>query len=552
MSTEQTPLLLQQLLQTQTLPQKRVWIKRDTTGPVGSTPTTVQVTNQDIVDDLKSLILAKYPNTLAREVDPADLIISRHNIVLLPDENVFSILDRFFPSGNPMTVNDAFLVSVRPQQQLNVLQQTQQQSGTESPRPASVNEEKKTQQPPQPQLQPEIDFQIPGASESATTSPVLLPNESLKKSDSNKGTKRTRANSTKSKTSGNGVILLPRQFKNNSTVGTPGVGSGNSNSGGSYGNRKGMSKFSIEVGRYPSREIHHTKSGAYQRVNRPSPMTSLTPTLAPAGTFLPSSPNLASPSPALQDEQNHQEDVEQGRRTRAVSNPGVRPKLATMRQSSQQLVSRVSRTNSTGRESPHPTPSNATMNNKKLLLSINKGISPYTTVVPQVNVLIVEDNVINQKILETYLRKRKIRSSTAKNGKEAIEKWKQGGFHLVLMDIQLPVMNGIEATKKIRQLENLNRIGVFSSVNNASVAVDPAVKLAEDEILDTKRFRSPVIIVALTASSSLAAKSEALAAGCNDFLTKPVNLKWLEQKTIEWGCMQALIDFEGWKMWVSK
>ncbi|KAF5092971.1 hypothetical protein D0Z03_002615 [Geotrichum reessii] len=147
------------------------------------------------------------------------------------------------------------------------------------------------------------------------------------------------------------------------------------------------------------------------------------------------------------------------------------------------------------------------MNNKKLLLSINKGISPYTTVVPQVNVLIVEDNVINQKILETYLRKRKIRSSTAKNGKEAIEKWKQ---------------------------------------------VDPAVKLAEDEILDTKRFRSPVIIVALTASSSLAAKSEALAAGCNDFLTKPVNLKWLEQKTIEWGCMQALIDFEGWKMWVSK
>lgn len=165
------------------------------------------------------------------------------------------------------------------------------------------------------------------------------------------------------------------------------------------------------------------------------------------------------------------------------------------------------------------------------------------TIVPRVNVLIVEDNEINQKILEAFMRKRKIRSSVAKNGREALEKWRQGGFHLILMDIQLPVMSGILVTKEIRRLEHQNKIGVFSGTSGSIGAV------AKEDILEPNLFRSPVIIVALTASSLKEDKSEALAAGCNDFLTKPVNMVWLERKIMEWGCMQALIDFEGWKMW---
>lgn len=56
-----------------------------------------------------------------------------------------------------------------------------------------------------------------------------------------------------------------------------------------------------------------------------------------------------------------------------------------------------------------------------------------------------------------------------------------------------------------------------------------------------------MIIVALTASSNSSVdKKNALMAGCNDYLTKPVNLVWLQNKITEWGCMQALIDFDGW------
>lgn len=142
------------------------------------------------------------------------------------------------------------------------------------------------------------------------------------------------------------------------------------------------------------------------------------------------------------------------------------------------------------------------------------------------------------------------------HGREAVTKWKSGGFHLVLMDIQLPIMNGLEATKEIRRLERVNGIGVFSSGSseapNNRLGEDGKLDkdmTEEDKLADRSLFKSPVIIVALTASSLQSDRHEALAAGCNDFLTKPVNFVWLERKVKEWGCMQALIDFDGWRKW---
>jgi osomolarity two-component system response regulator SSK1 len=137
------------------------------------------------------------------------------------------------------------------------------------------------------------------------------------------------------------------------------------------------------------------------------------------------------------------------------------------------------------------------------------------------------------------MKRLKVRWHTAMNGRDAVTKWREGGFHLVLMDIQLPVMNGLDATKEIRRLEGQNSIGVLagggvtgSSRRGSNVgggAAGEGVEVGKDgkrevpegdKLANTELFKSPVIIVALTASSLQSDRHEALAAGCNDFLTK--------------------------------
>lgn len=115
------------------------------------------------------------------------------------------------------------------------------------------------------------------------------------------------------------------------------------------------------------------------------------------------------------------------------------------------------------------------------------------------------------------MKRLKVRWHTAMNGRDAVTKWKHGGFHLVLMDIQLPIMSGLEATKEIRRLERCNGVGVLAANGKPG---DIQAVAEKDRLGNLDLFKSSVIIVALTASSLQSDRHEALAAGCNDFLTK--------------------------------
>ncbi len=111
-------------------------------------------------------------------------------------------------------------------------------------------------------------------------------------------------------------------------------------------------------------------------------------------------------------------------------------------------------------------------------------------------ILLVEDNAINQKLMSRVLTKIGFSFVIASNGEEAIQKYKEGGIDLILMDENMPIMSGIEATKSIRKLDK------------------------------------NIPIIALTANAMKGDRERFLAAGMNEHLTKPVNFKRLEQTVV--------------------
>ncbi len=109
----------------------------------------------------------------------------------------------------------------------------------------------------------------------------------------------------------------------------------------------------------------------------------------------------------------------------------------------------------------------------------------------QLKVLVVEDNQLNAKFAEAVLKKLKCKIDFATNGQKGVEMFLQNDYDLILMDIQMPLMNGLEATKEIRKIEN-------------QISVE-----------------KPVIIIAVTAFALEHDRKNCIETGMDDYITKP-------------------------------
>ena len=87
---------------------------------------------------------------------------------------------------------------------------------------------------------------------------------------------------------------------------------------------------------------------------------------------------------------------------------------------------------------------------------------------PPLRILVAEDNLVNQKVTGGLLRRHGHKAEIAGNGAEAVAAYLTGHFDVVLMDVQMPVMGGYEATRSIRSLENTVRTPIIGLTANAS------------------------------------------------------------------------------------
>jgi len=106
-------------------------------------------------------------------------------------------------------------------------------------------------------------------------------------------------------------------------------------------------------------------------------------------------------------------------------------------------------------------------------------------------VLVVDDNEINKRLLAKVLENENLKVSYASNGEEAFELRKNNDFDIIFMDIQMPIMDGVEASKAIRKYEDEYNI-------------------------------TPVSIIALTANTGKNDRDTYLNAGMTDYMAKPI------------------------------
>jgi CheY-like chemotaxis protein len=112
-------------------------------------------------------------------------------------------------------------------------------------------------------------------------------------------------------------------------------------------------------------------------------------------------------------------------------------------------------------------------------------------------VLVAEDNIVNQKIIVALLVRRGQNTVVVSNGREAIDAWRREGFDAIFMDVQMPEIDGFEATAAIRAAE--------------------------------RGTDAHIPIVAMTAHAMSGDRERCLAAGMDDYVAKPISVKEIDR-----------------------
>lgn len=122
--------------------------------------------------------------------------------------------------------------------------------------------------------------------------------------------------------------------------------------------------------------------------------------------------------------------------------------------------------------------------------------------------LLTDDNLINQKVALRMLGQMGYKADVAATGKEALEALERQSYDIIFMDVQMPVMDGIEASQRIR---------------------------AEEAEQDNSTNNSHVTIIAMTANAMMGDREKCIEAGMDDYLAKPVRPARLQEILLEWG-----------------
>jgi CheY-like chemotaxis protein len=129
---------------------------------------------------------------------------------------------------------------------------------------------------------------------------------------------------------------------------------------------------------------------------------------------------------------------------------------------------------------------------------------PHIGELSNLRIILAEDNLVNQKIMIAYLTKLNCVFDLAENGEEVLELLKSKDYDVILMDCQMPLLDGYDTTQAIRQMEANHQLSKH------------------------------IVIIAMTANAFAEDRDRCLASGMDDYLSKPLRKQQLKETLERW------------------